>query len=82
MTKKFNMNRTTLSEKFNRLVGETIITYINKLRVNIATTLLRDTRVPISEIMEIVGFNDSSYFFRTFKIYKGQSPKEYRDEYC
>lgn len=76
------MNRTTLSEKFNRLVGETIITYINKLRVNIATTLLRDTRVPISEIMEIVGFNDSSYFFMTFKIYKGQSPKEYRDEYC
>lgn len=82
LTNKFNINRTTLSEKFTNYVGETVITYLNKLRINMASTMLRDTKIPIYEVMERVGFSDYVHFSRTFKKYKGMSPKEYRKNYC
>ena len=81
LTKEFNINRTTLSEKFNALVGESIISYLNKLRINMASIILKDTILPVSEIMERVGFTDSSHFLRTFKKYFGLSPREYRNKY-
>lgn len=82
LTKKFSMNRTTLSDNFNKAVGESIITYLNKLRINMAAVILRDTRLPISEIIVRVGFSENTHFFRTFKKYKGMSPSEYREKYC
>lgn len=82
LTKEFNINRTTLSEKFTNAFGESIISYVNKLRINMASIILRDTKIPIAEIMERVGFSDNTHFLRTFKKYMGISPKEYRDKYC
>lgn len=82
LTKKFNINRTTLSKKFNEFVGESIITYLNKLRVNMASVMLRDTKLPVNEIMERVGFLDSAHFLRTFKGYMKMTPTEYREKYC
>lgn len=82
LTKEFNINRTTLSEKFNNAFGESIISYVNKLRINIASIILRDTKIPVTEVMERVGFSDNTHFLRTFKKYMGISPKEYRDENC
>lgn len=82
LTKEFNINRTTLSEKFNNALGEPIISYLNRTRISMASIILRDTRLPISEIMIRVGFNESSYFLRTFKKFTGMSPKSYRDKYC
>ena len=82
LTKEFNINRTTLSEKFTKVVGESIISYVNKLRINMASIILRDTKIPVAEVMERVGFSDNAHFLRTFKKYMGLSPKEYRDKYC
>lgn len=82
LSKKFNINRTSLTEKFKKYTGDSLISYINKLRIKMASTLLRDTRIPISEIMERVGFNDSTHFLRTFKKYMYMTPKAYRDNYC
>ena len=82
LTQKFNINRTTLSKKFNEFVGESIITYLNKLRVNMASIMLRDTGLPVNEIMERVGFLDSAHFLRTFKSYMKMTPTEYREKYC
>ena len=82
LTTEFNINRTTLSEKFNNAVGESIISYVNKLRINMASIILRDTKLPVTEVMERVGFCDNTHFLRTFKKYMGISPREYRDKYC
>lgn len=82
LTQKFNINRTTLSEKFSVNVGESIISYLNRLRINIASIILRDSLLPVGEVMSRVGFSDSIHFFRTFKKYMGLSPTEYREKYC
>lgn len=82
LTQKFNINRTTLSEKFSVNVGESIVSFLNRLRINIASIILRDSLLPVGEVMSRVGFTDSIHFFRTFKKYMGLSPTEYREKYC
>jgi AraC family L-rhamnose operon regulatory protein RhaS len=82
ISKKFSINRTSLSKMFQDNVNESFITYLNKLRVFIASQLLRDTTLPISEIMFRVGMNDPAHFLRTFKRYMNLSPSDYRKKYC
>ncbi len=72
-----------LSEKyfckvFRLLTGMTSIEYINKLRINKAEVLISTTDKPLSEISEICGFNELSYFSKKFKQIKGYSPTDAR----
>lgn len=78
LTYIFHINRTTLSNKFSQATGMSIIDYIVKLRIKIASMLLRDTHLAISEVGYRVGFKNNSYFLRTFRKYVGYTPSEYR----
>lgn len=77
----FHVNRTTLSDRFLEATGETIITYLNKQRVNTGCILLRDTNLSIAEIAQEIGFNDTAYFAKTFKQYTHHTPSGYRERY-
>jgi YesN/AraC family two-component response regulator len=78
LTKEFHTNRNTLSKKFKAETGLSVIDYISKLRIKAACMLLRDTSLPVSEIMQRVGFIDVSYWGRVFKSVSGLSPSDYR----
>lgn len=78
ITREFQTNRNTLNKKFRSAVGMPVIEYIVRLRIKMACTLLRDTKLPVSEIMARAGFNDVSYWGRTFRKYSGMTPSEYR----
>ncbi len=82
ITDKFYVSRATLAKMFQKNVGESFLSYLNKLRINLASTLLRDTMLPINEIMQRVGFTDNVHFLRTFKKYTGLSPSAYRERNC
>ena len=81
IVKEFNINRTTLTKKFSLEVGDTIINYLNKLRLNLASMMLRDTGIPVSEICERVGVSDLAHFNRMFKKQFLCSPLQYRKQY-
>jgi AraC-like DNA-binding protein len=81
LTEVFHINRTTLSEKFRSSIGTSIIEYLVKLRIKVASMMLRDTLLPISEILDRVGFNDSVHFIRMFKKHMGCTPSEYREKF-
>ena len=81
LSKIFHVNRTTLSDRFYEATGETIITYLNKHRINISAILLRESQLTISEISEQVGFNDTAYFAKLFKKYMHHTPSGYRQRY-
>jgi AraC-like DNA-binding protein len=68
-------------EKFRSSTGTSIIEYLVKLRIKIASTMLRDTMLPVSEILDRVGFNDSVHFIRMFKKHIGCTPSEYREKF-
>ena len=81
LSKQFHVNRTTLSDRFFEATGETIITYLNKYRINLAAIMLRESNQSISNIAEEVGFNDTAYFAKLFKKYMFHTPSEYRQRY-
>lgn len=82
LTRVFHINRTTLMERFFGATGMTIMAYLINLRVRLASMMLRDTLLPISEIMERVGFNDITHFGRTFRQHTGMTPSDYRQKFC
>jgi AraC-like DNA-binding protein len=78
LTDIFHINRTTLSNKFSDATGMSIIDYLVKIRIKVASMLLRDTHLSISEVAYRVGFNNNMYFLRTYRKYVGCTPSEYR----
>ena len=48
------------------------------LRIQNAEKLLRDTRLPISQIAELSGFSGASEFYRAFRKHCAMTPQEYR----
>lgn len=81
LTKTFHINRTTLSERFRASTGISIKDYLIKLRIKLSAVMLRDTMLPISEIMYRAGFNESHNFCRMFKKYMDCSPSDYRKKF-
>lgn len=77
----FGTNRTTLSAKFKESTGKSLNKYLQQMRFQIATTLLKDTLIPVMEICHRTGFYDMSYFCKAFKKEIGYTPAEYRRIY-
>lgn len=81
LTDIFHINRTTLSEKFKKSIGFSIIEYLVKYRIKMAVIMLRETMLPVAQILDRVGFNDSVHFARMFKKHMGVTPSGYREKY-
>lgn len=71
-------NRTYISNFFNKENGATFYEYINRLRIEYACTLLRDTSDKLETVAEKSGFNSISTFRRAFLQFCGCTPAEYR----
>jgi AraC family L-rhamnose operon regulatory protein RhaS len=74
-------NRNTLSRDFKKSTGFTLIEYITRTRIDMASRLLRETSLPAGEILFRVGFNDPAHFNRAFKKITGTSPSAYRESF-
>lgn len=66
---------------FRQITGRTPIDYLNYYRVECAAELLCASQENVTEIALSCGFNDLSYFIRTFKRYKGVSAGTYRKQH-
>ena len=64
--------------EFHRETGLTVVRYINNLRCREAERLLHRTDYTISEIARMCGFENLSYFTRTYKTVTGYTPTESR----
>ena len=42
--------------------------------------LLTSSQIPVTDIIESIGYDNTSYFYRKFRERYGMSPKEYRQE--
>lgn len=59
--------------------GTTLRQYIIAYRLKLAKKLLEESAKSINEVAEECGFNDPSYFTKTFRGTFGMTPKEYRN---
>lgn len=67
-----------LSRVFKERTGVNLSEYISLVRITRAKELLLSTSKSVGEIGELVGFENRTTFFRTFKKLEGVSPNEYR----
>ncbi|MDF2941337.1 MAG: transcriptional regulator, AraC family [Herbinix sp.] len=63
---------------FQEMTHQSPISYLNYYRIEQACFQLLTTNLPITEIALNCGFNDLSYFIKTFGKYKGITPKKYK----
>ncbi|MCW8926245.1 MAG: helix-turn-helix domain-containing protein [Xanthomonadales bacterium] len=68
----------TLKRRFKAATGNSLIQYLQNLRVEEAKRLLESSDKPVDEISEQVGYNDTSFFRRVFKRLTGLTPSHYR----
>jgi two-component system response regulator YesN len=66
-----------LNQKFQKVLGTTIIEYLNRYRIQKAIQLLQNGTCPLSEAGWECGIGDYKYFSHVFHKYIGCSPKEY-----
>ncbi len=67
-----------LAHLFKEQMGITIIDYLTSVRIERAKQLLLGTEQSCTEICFQVGYNNQSYFSRTFKELVGMSPRQFR----
>ncbi len=67
-----------LARSFREETGVTLVTYLNRYRIERAKALLRENQMRVVDVALEVGFSSSAYFSRVFKQEVGQSPQEYR----
>ena len=78
IARAFGTNRTSLQARVRRATGLSVAQYVISLRVQTASVLLRNTSLPIAEIMDRTGFVDESHFSRSFRRFAGRTPSDFR----
>lgn len=80
IAKELNFNPQYLMRAFKNKTGFSIIDYITQARMETATHILKDTKIPIKDVAFMVGYSDYAYFTRVFKKECKMSPTEYRSK--
>ncbi|WP_236023189.1 AraC family transcriptional regulator [Dictyobacter formicarum] len=66
------------SRVFQKVMGETIMSYLTTLRLDIAAQLLLDQHLPVKEVALTVGYPDVRYFITLFRHRRGSTPAVFR----
>lgn len=75
------MGESTLYNKVKTCTGQTVIGFINSIRLNEAKHLMQDNpRILVGVLAMRVGFNTPKYFSKCFKKEFGIFPKEYAEQ--
>jgi LacI family transcriptional regulator len=70
--------RTTLQQRFRKVVGRTMLHEIQRVRIAAAMELLRSSTLSLEAIAERCGFSNSQRFSVLFRQQTGTPPNRYR----
>ncbi len=76
--RKLNYSKTYISKIFNTNYRYTIIDCYTRLKITEAKKLIRENTYSITEISNMLCFNDPHYFSRVFKKITNMTPREYK----
>jgi transcriptional regulator GlxA family with amidase domain len=78
---KFGIGRRSFERRFKKATNNTVIEYIQRIKVEAAKRSFETSRKNISEVMYDVGYTDTKAFRDVFKKITGLTPIEYRNKY-
>lgn len=78
LAKYVSLDEKYLSRLFKIKTGESLIHYLQRVRIRKAEYYLKTTDLSVSEIGTMVGFNNDNYFIKIFRRWNEQTPSQYR----
>ncbi|OJW71553.1 MAG: AraC family transcriptional regulator [Candidatus Amoebophilus sp. 36-38] len=81
LCKYFGMSRRTFERRFKKATDNTVLEYIQRVKVEAAKRELEKGRKTVKEVMFEVGYFDTKAFRDIFKKHAGHSPSEYKNKY-
>lgn len=71
-------NRSYIFKQFKKTTGNSIMAYFNKMKIDKAKQLLRESEMSVTAISELLSFESPNYFSKLFKKVTGYTPSTYR----
>ncbi len=78
LTDRLQISRRSLNRRFREATGRTPVRYLQEVRIDRASAMLRNTNLPIAQIACRVGYDDAAHFATLFRRLTRQSPSAYR----
>ena len=78
---KHNVGRRTFERRFKKATSNTVMEYLQRVKMEAAKKELETGRKTVSEVMYDVGYSDTKAFRDVFKKMTGLTPIEYRNRY-
>ena len=78
IAKKCCVSESTIYHLFKKNLGQTPISFLNSIRVNVAIEHLENTSWSVSRISELVGFHSENHFREVFSDLTGTTPLKFR----
>lgn len=78
LARELRVSRTKLYRDIKRIDGYSLSDYLRNVRLEKAAELLTNSDLNVQEVMNDVGFVNSSHFSKIFKLKFGVSPTEYK----
>jgi transcriptional regulator GlxA family with amidase domain len=75
------IGRRNLERRFKKATANTVIEYIQRVKIEAAKMSLESSRENVNEVMYKTGYTDNKAFRSTFKKITGLSPVQYRNKY-
>lgn len=76
------VNRRTFERRFKNATNNTVVEYLQRVRVEAAKRQFEASRKNVNEVMFEVGYSDNKAFREVFKKVTGLTPVEYRNKYA
>lgn len=81
LASKLAISRRNFDRRFIKATGNTPVEYLQRVKVEMAKSILEKGRKSIFEVMDEVGYSDDKAFREVFKKITGLSPLDYRTKY-
>ena len=81
LCEKFTIGRRTFERRFKKATNNTIVEYIQRVKIEAAKKNLETGRKTVNEVMYDVGYTDTKAFREVFRKITGMSPVDYRNKY-
>jgi transcriptional regulator GlxA family with amidase domain len=75
------LSRRHLERRFKKVTTNTVVEYIQRVKIEAAKISLESSREHVNEVMYKVGYSDTKAFRTTFNKITGLSPIQYRSKY-
>ena len=81
LCEKFGIGRRTFERRFKKATNNTVLEYLQRVKIEAAKKELETGRKTVSEVMYDVGYTDTKAFRDVFKKVTSMSPVDYRNRY-